>query len=191
MWSDWNWAKQFLWVIQAHPRTPSHTCAHSATSLYTCTRRVMWKLSWRSFRLPLLFPFCLMASGTSSLPLSSYPSSQFIRLLNQSRCSLLPSLNFIEESGSRSDIATSKRCPELKGVQQRAELSLKYSINLQLIRNLSLICRVSAPKQMQISNFQCFTPLHITEESQCFELLVNWSGRTTGMAVSFHVRVSL
>lgn len=144
MWSDWNWAKLFLWVIQAHPRTPSHTCAHSATSLYTCTRRVMWKLSWRSFRLPLLFPFCLMASGTSSLPLSSYPSSQFIRLLNQSRCSLLPSLNFIEESGSRSDLATSKRCPELKGVQQRAELSLKYSINLQLIRNLSLICSFSS-----------------------------------------------
>lgn len=76
-------------------------------------------------------------------------------------------------------------------MQQRAEFSLKYSINLQLIRNLSLICRVSAPKQMQISNFQCFTPLHITEESQCFELLVNWSGMTTGMTVSFHVRVSL
>lgn len=59
-----------------------------------------------------------------SASLSGYPSSQFIRLLNQSRHSLLPSLNFIEESGSRSDLATSKRCPELKGVQQRAEFSL-------------------------------------------------------------------
>lgn len=185
-----KWVKLSKTISVSNTSTPTHTFPHMRTlhtSLYTRTRRVMWKLSWRSFRLPLLFTFCLMASGTSSLPLSGYPSSQFIRLLNQSRRSLLPSLNFIEESGSRSDLATRKRCPELKGVQQRAELSLKYSINLQLIRNLSLICRVSAPKQMRISNFQCFTPLHITEESQCFELLVNWSG----MTFSFYVRVSL